>query len=163
MFRRIFGLLERHSDWRAAKATYGPEPRRTPTEVTVTERVEAVLAQYVVGLLGDVTSVAGARSMSREEQAASFRKLLPTTMADVNSYLKEHNLTPRYAYYERPEGKPPGIYIAQCGELWTLYELERTHHVAVVSGTRVDVATEAVRLGFPGIDQYLVESNTSAA
>ena len=134
-----------------------------PEEVPVAERVAAVLDQYVVGLLGDVESTSGARSMSKEEQAASFRRLLPTTMADVGRYLTDHKVSPPYAYYEPPEGKPPGMYIVQRGGLWTLYEIEKSHHIAVVSGTHVEVATEAIRLGFADIGQYLVEPNAGAA
>lgn len=146
MIRKLLKLFNSNTDWRAAKATYGPEIIRDPSAVSTEERVEAVLDQFIVGLLIDVQGKEITRRQTPEEQSDVFKNKLPTTWRDVKDYLKKHRLPPRYCFYDSPEGNGGTHFLVEENGSWHFYDRERTYALRVHSGTHDEVALAVLKI-----------------
>lgn len=146
MIRNFLKLLNTETDWRAAKATYGPEILRHPSTVSTNERVEAVLDQFIIGLLIDVQGKELTSKQTSAEQSHAFKHLLPTTWRDVKDYLARNRLPPRYCFYQTPEDNGGTHFLVEQNGSWHFYERERTHAFRVHSGTHEDVALAALKI-----------------
>lgn len=157
MLRRLLQTLYAPApDWRAAKATYGPEPRRMPAEVSRAERVTAVLDGYITGLLDEVQGRAARQQQSPEAREAAFRALLPTTWQDVLDHVAEHRLPRPYATYEEPAEGQVGRFLVQRDGVWHLLDSERGTPWDVAHGSHADVTAAALAPYRAGLARFLV-------
>lgn len=91
MFDRLIARMKGTS-WRQSRVSYGPEPYRRAEQVSVIERVEAVLEGSARHLLRDVIGLDATRTLPVALLPARFMKELPVTAADVSTYVIERGL-----------------------------------------------------------------------
>jgi hypothetical protein len=91
MFETLIARVRRRS-WREARVSYGPEPCRQADQVSVPERVEAVLEGSAKYLLRDVIGLEALRALPAALVPSRFVKELPVRAADVAAFVHERGL-----------------------------------------------------------------------
>jgi hypothetical protein len=118
ILKRLLGT----SSYEAARATYGKEPYLQAQDVSIEERVDAVLDGSVKSLLRDVMGLEELKKLPEPMHAEKFRDLLPVTDVDVRARVRCIGLPPNLARYRHPDGS--GDWIFQDDSEWVLSSID---------------------------------------
>lgn len=125
MLKKLLGELRSlagKTPYETTRESYGPEPYLDPSDVTVNERVVAVLNHTIKSSLRMVLGLQGLNQLPESSYPATFRELLPVGFKDVLEYVREHGLPARMACYRPPDGS--GEWIYQSGGEWKLSSVD---------------------------------------
>ena len=111
------------ADYEMARASYGHEPYRTAQDVSIKERVEAVLSHNVKYILRDVIGLERLNAIKEQDFPKAFRKHLPVNSQEVMEYVREFGLPKRIAIYGEPSGQGTWIHQTTNGN-WVVSEID---------------------------------------
>ena len=110
-FQAVLGWLRKPSDYERARQSYGPEPYLTPADVSIAERIDALVTGNVVCLLRSVLGTQPVAALTLTEYPSAFRRALPVTQDDVVRHMIHSGIPKSVARYGKPEAS--GCWIHQ--------------------------------------------------
>lgn len=119
---KLFNCFKRQTSFSDARKTYGDEPYRTPAEVTIEERIQAIFDGTTKYLLRDVLGFEAVKNIPEPLHAKKFRELFPTTGYQIREYIRIQGVSKRVAIYSVPDGQ--GTWIFQENNKWQLVDID---------------------------------------
>ncbi|WP_300439749.1 hypothetical protein [Zoogloea sp.] len=102
-FQAVLGWLGKPSDYERARQSYGPEPYLTLADVSIAERIDALVSGNVVCLLRSVLGTQRVAALTFAEHASAFQRALPLTQDDVVRHMIHSGIPTSVARYGKPQ------------------------------------------------------------
>lgn len=121
----LFAKLRKPKKFELARASYGPEPYRIASDISASERAEAVMEGTIKTLLRDVLGFEALQRLPESQYEQTFKTLFPISKKDLLNRVRECGLPHRMATYSTPDG--PGDWIFQNNVEWIVASIDDRH------------------------------------
>lgn len=147
--KSMFTLMSQEPPNKFSRTSYGPEPYRTAAEVSLDERVVAVLEGQAKFLLREVIGLTALKKIPEGLIAKRFQAELPVKVDQVLEYIKSNGLPNGFGGW--------GVQLKECFNGWQLIQIDdRGPDALRIFATRYDAERALLLLCERTVQPYVI-------